>query len=29
MTALAEFRENGKVEIFEEFITEYVLDKLS
>ena len=29
MTALAESRENGKVEIFEEFITKYVLDKLS
>lgn len=29
MTALAESRENGKVEIFEKFITEYVLDKLS
>lgn len=29
MTALAESRENSKVEIFEKFITEYVLDKLS
>ena len=29
MTALAESRENGKVEIFKKFITEYVLDKLS
>ena len=29
MTALAESRKNGKVEIFEEFITKYVLDKLS
>ena len=29
MTTLAESRENGKVEIFEEFITKYVLDKLS
>lgn len=29
MTALAESRKNGKVEIFEKFITEYVLDKLS
>lgn len=29
MTALAESRKNSKVEIFEEFITEYVLDKLS
>ena len=29
MTELAESRENSKVEIFEKFITEYVLDKLS
>ena len=29
MSTLAESRKNGKVEIFEEFITEYVLDKLS
>ena len=29
MAALAESRENGKVEIFEEFIIRYILDKLS
>ena len=29
MTALAESRENSKVEIFEEFIIRYILDKLS
>ncbi|WII29832.1 Fic family protein [Ligilactobacillus salivarius] len=29
MSTLAESRKNGKVEIFEEFITEYVLNKLS
>lgn len=29
MLTLAESRKNGKVEIFEKFITEYVLDKLS